>query len=159
MGARAGQRGGLELSPTWGPDEPRACNQSECSPPPLARRLRRGPQIAGLPRRRRSNRGNICSAVNQSNVGPVSAVAAAAAPTASSSSALGGGAGGGKGLRLAPRPRAPPGTGANEMQRRLKKTGAAAPLPLWIGGVAWLGRAGPGRAVSAGQTRSLNAAL
>lgn len=110
------------------------------SPPQLACRPRRSPQIAGVPRRRRSNRGNICSAVNQSNVGPVSAVAAAAAAApaaASSSSARGGGAagaGGGRALRLAPRPRALPETGANEGQRLLKKEGAASPLPSWVGG-------------------------
>lgn len=55
--------------------------------------------MADVPERERSNRGNICSAVNQSNVGlgaAVAAAAAAAAALAASSELDVGGGGGGK---------------------------------------------------------------
>ena len=57
--------------------------------------------MADVPERERSNRGNICSAVNQSNVGLGAAVAAAAAAAAAAALAASseldvGGGGGGK---------------------------------------------------------------
>ena len=56
--------------------------------------------MADVPERERSNRGNICSAVNQSNVGLGAAVAAAAAAAAAALAASSeldvGGGGGGK---------------------------------------------------------------
>lgn len=76
-GARGGRegagRGRPRAQPPRGgltPRRPAAYRAAlAASPLAFARRPRRSLQIAGVPRRRRSNRGNICSAVNQSNVG------------------------------------------------------------------------------------------
>lgn len=103
---------------------PRGPAANQAAPPasPLlfARRPRWSLEIAAVPRRRRSNRGNICSAVNQSNVGrcrlpPPPPPLPPPPPRGAVARRERGGGGGG--ARLPPRPRppppAPPGTRAN----------------------------------------------
>lgn len=140
---RAGPgRGAAPDSPPRGvPDAPRACSQSGGSPPPL--RLR-SPAARGGARRSPAFRGagvrtgetfvqpSIKVTWGRCRLSPPPPLPPPPPPPRGAMARRE--RGGGGGLRPAPRLRAPPGTGANEGQRRLKKGGTASPLPSWTGG-------------------------